>query len=59
VALVEHDDMVEQIAAATANPAFGHPILPGTANGSANRDDAQILYGLQNLNMESVLAIKD
>ena len=59
MALVEHDDMVEEIAAASANPAFGHAVLPGTANGSANRDDAQTLYGLQNLTMESVLAIKD
>jgi len=59
MALVEHDDMVEQIAAAGANPAVGHAILPRAPNRSADRAYAQILNGLQNLTMERVLAIKD
>jgi len=29
MALVQGDDMVEQIAPAAAHPAFGHPVLPG------------------------------
>ena len=46
VALVENDDMIEQIAAAVPDPALGHAIMPGAANGSANRNRAQTLYGL-------------
>ena len=36
VALVAGDDMVEQIAAATAHPSLGDSVLPWTAEGDAN-----------------------
>jgi len=37
VALVEHDHVIEEFAAAPADPAFGHRILPGTSIGDAAR----------------------
>ena len=51
--------MIQQVAAAVPNPALSDTILPGAPNRSANRNEAQTLYGFQNLTMESVLAIKD
>ena len=37
VALVEDDNVIEELAAAPANPAFGHRILPGAAIGDTAR----------------------
>ena len=59
MALIKNDDVVKKIATAGAYPPLGHTILPGASNRGANREDAQTLYGLQHLTMESVLAIKD
>lgn len=39
--LVEHDDMVEQIASAASHEPFGHAILPRTSERSPNGLDAQ------------------
>ena len=35
VALAEYDHVIEELAAAPADPAFGHRILPGTSIGGA------------------------
>jgi hypothetical protein len=52
VALVAGDDMVEQIAAATAHPSLGDSILPWTAEGGANRFCAHGSHGGQDFKPE-------
>jgi hypothetical protein len=59
MALVEHNHVVKQITPASADPAFGHAVLPGTSDRGTNRPYAQAVHGFQNLAMECVLAIKD
>ena len=39
MALVESDDVVEQIAAAASHPALSHSVLPGTSNGGPHTGD--------------------
>jgi|SRR3984893_13453417 len=34
--LIQDDHVVKQVSSATSNPAFGNPVLPRTAKGSAN-----------------------
>jgi hypothetical protein len=41
VALAEHDDMIEQLAADAADPALGDAVLPGAAMGSPRGCDAE------------------
>jgi len=31
VPLIQHKDMIQQVMAATTNPALGNPVLPGAA----------------------------
>lgn len=57
VPLIRDDYVVEQISPAIAHKAFREAILPRATNRSANRDDTQILRGLQNLTLERVFAI--
>src|SRR5271156_3472184 len=57
--LIQHDHVVEQVAATCADRAFGHAILPGTSNGGLNRAYAETLQGLQNLRLKCVLAVED
>ena len=59
MALIQDDDVVEEIATAGADPPLGHAVLPGGFDCGANRSYAQTLYGLQRLTLKSVLAIKD
>jgi hypothetical protein len=56
--LVEHNHMGKQITTANVDPAFGHAVLPGASDRSANRPFAQAFRGFQNLAMKCVLAIK-
>ena len=41
MALVQHDDVVEQLAAHAADPAFGYAVLPGAAVRRPLRRDAE------------------
>jgi hypothetical protein len=50
---ISNDYVVEQISPAIAHEAFRHPILPWATHRRANRDDTQILGGLQNLTLET------
>ena len=59
MALVEHDHVVKQITTASADPTFGHAVLPGASDRGVNRPYAQAFRGFQNLAMECMLAIKD
>ena len=59
VALVAGDDMVEQIAAATAHPSLGDSILPWSAEGGANRFCAHGFHGGQDFKPELGVTIKD
>lgn len=59
MALVEHNHVVKQITTASADPAFGHAVLPGASDRGADRAYAQAFHGFQNLAMKCVLTIKD
>ena len=52
MALIQDDDVVEEIATAGADPPLGHAVLPGASNCGANRSYAQTLYGLQRLTLK-------
>jgi hypothetical protein len=56
---IENDHMVEQIAAAVANPALGDPILPGASEAGPLGLDAEGLYGVDNLFIELRAVIED
>ena len=38
---IEGNDVIQQLAAAAANPALGDAVLPGASEGSLNRTDTQ------------------
>ena len=59
VAFIENDRMVEQIAAAIADPALGDTILPRTAEAGSLGLNAEALYGVHHLRIETGAAIKD
>jgi len=59
VAFIQHDHVVEQIAAAGANPTFGHTVLPRTAEAGSFRLDAIALHGADDFFVEIRTAIKD
>jgi hypothetical protein len=59
MAVVEDDDMIEQVAPAVADESLCYSILPGASNRNSNRAHSQTLRGFQNLPLERVLAIKD
>jgi hypothetical protein len=57
VAFIQDDYVVEQVAAAVADEAFGDAVLPGTLEGSANRFNAEHFCSLYDLSTESGIAI--
>ena len=56
---VEHDDMVEQITPAVADPTLFNAVLPRTAKAGSLRLDAEALYGLDYVLIEVRATIKD
>ncbi len=59
MAIVQNDDMIDQVAVAAGDESFGNSILPGASNRDSNQGDAQTLRRLQDFIMERVLAIED
>ena len=59
VALAEYDDVIEELAAAPADPAFGHRILPGTSIGDTARLRAHRLDELNHGCAEDRVAVED
>jgi hypothetical protein len=57
--LVEHDDMIEQVSAAAANPALGEPVLPRTAKAGSLRLDAEALHCVYDFVIEVGCTIED
>src|ERR1022692_3582335 len=57
--LVEHDDMIKQVSAATTYEAFCHAILPWTSEAGPFRFDAEALDGADNLFAEVRRAVED
>ena len=55
---VEHDHMVEQIATAIPNPAFGNAILPRTAKRRSLRLNTEVLDGADDFRIEIRAPIK-
>jgi hypothetical protein len=56
---IEHDHMVEQIAAAVSDPAFSDAILPRTAEAGSFRLNAKTFDGIDNFFIELCAAIED
>lgn len=56
---VEHDDMVEELAATTADPAFDDTVLPGAPIRSTGSFDRKGLDGGTNIATEYGIAIED
>jgi len=50
--LVEHDDVVEQVASAIAYPTFGDSVLPRTSETGSFGLDAEACYGADNFRVE-------
>ena len=59
MAFVENDYVVEQIAAAVADPAFGNAVLPGTAEAGPLGLDTKALHRVDYFFIELCAAIKD
>jgi len=59
VAFIEHDHMVEQIAAATPDPALCYPILPRTPKTGLLGLGAEALHRLDHFAIETGAAVKD
>src|ERR1039458_7148669 len=59
MALVEHDHMVEKVAAAVPNPALGDAVLPPTSKTGALGLYAKVLHSIDHLRIEAGTAIKD
>jgi hypothetical protein len=59
MAFIENDHMVEQIAAPVANPAPGNTVLPRTSEAGALGLDAEALYCVNYLSIETGATIKD
>ena len=59
VPLIEHDDMVKQVASAIANPAFSDSVLPRTAETGPFRLDAEARNGTDHLFVEVRGAVED
>ena len=57
--LIQHDHMIQEIAAHTANPAFGNAVLPGTAKRGPNGLAAHRLYRPDHIGTEFRVPIKD
>jgi len=56
---IENDHMVEQIAAAVANPSLGNTILPRASEAGLLRPDAEALHRFDHFFIELRTAIKD
>jgi hypothetical protein len=59
MALAEHDDMIEQIAAAVADKAPGNTVLPRTFERRSDRLDPNRLHGLHDVEVEDSIAVVD
>ena len=59
MALVENDNMIEQIAAAVTDEAFGYAVLPRTAVTCTLGLDAKALHSFDYIGVEVRAAIKD
>jgi hypothetical protein len=57
--LVEHDDVIEQVPAATPDEAFRDSVLPRTSEAGRLRFDAEALDGADNLLIEVRSAVED
>src|SRR5580658_1569742 len=56
---IQHDHMVEQIAAAVANPTLGNTVLPWTSETGPLWLNAKALHGVDDFLIEARAAIKD
>jgi len=59
MALIEHDDMIEKVAAAVADEALGYTILPRTFEGCSLRLNAERLHRISDLGVEDGIAVVD
>ena len=59
MALVQGDDVVEQLAPAAAHPALRNPVLPRASEGSLDRSDAHGLKGFRNFQPVLRVTIQD
>jgi hypothetical protein len=59
MAFIQNDHMVEQVAAAVADPALCHAVLPRTAETGSLRLDAEALHCLDHIAVEVRAAIKN
>jgi hypothetical protein len=57
--LIEHDHVVEQIAATGADPTLCHAVLPRTSKAGSFGMDAKTLYRVDHIAIELWAAIKD
>jgi hypothetical protein len=57
--LVQGDDVIEQFAASTADPALSDPVLPGAPSSRANGSNATCLQELENLVTEFGVAVEE
>ena len=56
---IENDHVIDQIAAAIADPTFGDTVLPRTPEAGSLLLDAEALYGIDHFFIELCAAIKD
>src|SRR5208282_5500902 len=59
VALVKHDHMIEQIAAAVSNESLGHTVLPGTLEVGLFGFDSEAFDCLNNVPIEVAAPVED
>ena len=57
--LVQGDDVIEQFAASTADPALSDPVLPGAPSSRANGSNATCLQELENLVAEFGVTVEE
>jgi hypothetical protein len=59
MSLVKHNDMIQQIPAAVADPAFRNPVLPRASKACSLRLDAETLYSADNFIIEVCGTVED
>jgi len=59
MAFIQHDDMIEQVTAATADETPGHAVLPGAFERGADRLHADSLCCLTDLGAEGGVPVED
>src|SRR5271167_505143 len=57
--LVQGDDVIEQFASSTADPALSDPVLPGAPSSRAHGSNATCLQELENLVTEFGVAVEE